>query len=948
MPILAMKLHLPTSRRQLVPRPRLTEQLLADPRSMPRLVLIAAPAGFGKTTVLTQWLTTPEPKNAHSGAVGPSRRTAWLSLDQDDSDPGRFLAHVIAALQTTNADIGADALALMDNDRDLMTEDVLVSLLNDLDTIAAPTVLVLDDYHVVDAPAVHEAVTFLLDNLPGQISMAIATRADPPLPLSRLRARDQLVELRAADLRFTDEEAERFLNDVMGLGLEPVHVTALEARTEGWAAGLQLAALSARGRREAGDVDGFVHAFNGTHRFVLDYLVEEVLRSQPENVREFLLDTSVLQELGGPLCDAVTGLPGSQAMLELLERSNLFLVPLDDQRQWFRYHHLFADALLAQRSASDPARVLELHRAAAHWYARQGRLADAVAHALAAEDDELAAELVELAIPGIRKHRQDRDLRNWLHALPDVVVRRQPLLATFRGWVRLSEGDLDAADAWMDAAQRVLDEAARPNEPAAAAPGTVGAWRNDARPSAALEAARRDREQELRVLPATIEVYRASIAQGRGDLDGTIQHARLAGELAGPEDHLARSGAAGFLGLAAWASGDLNTAVDTFNECVHSLHEAGDIADELGATVVMASMWLARGRPDEARRRYERALRTAESREEPVLSTTGDLHVGLADVLREHGELDAAAKHLQTAQELGDRASLVENRFRWYSVMARLQQAHGDLDAAVRMLEQAETMYLHGFFPDTRPFRADIVRLRIAQGRLSDAWAWATEQAVSTDQEPTYLAEFDLLTLARLLLAQFRTDGKPEALERVIRLLDRVVAAAQAADRGGSIIEARLVRALAHQARGDSGAALEDLGHALVEGVPAGYVRLFLDEGPPLEELLRTAAARSDLPGAEPAADLLRAADTGPSEPAQHSQTAQPRTTDDTVGGEGISDRELEVLRLLATELTGPEIAQHLYVSLNTLRSHTKHIFTKLDVNTRRAAVRRATDLGLL
>ncbi|HEY5420844.1 MAG TPA: helix-turn-helix transcriptional regulator, partial [Marmoricola sp.] len=385
MPILAMKLHLPTSRRQLVPRPRLTEQLLADPRSMPRLVLIAAPAGFGKTTVLTQWLTTPEPNNAPSSAVGPSRRTAWLSLDQDDSDPGRFLAHVIAALQTTNADIGADALALMDNDRDLMTEDVLVSLLNDLDTIAAPTVLVLDDYHVVDAPAVHEAVTFLLDNLPGQISMAIATRADPPLPLSRLRARDQLVELRAADLRFTDEEAERFLNDVMGLGLEPVHVTALEARTEGWAAGLQLAALSARGRREAGDVDGFVHAFNGTHRFVLDYLVEEVLRSQPENVREFLLDTSVLRELGGPLCDAVTGLPGSQAMLELLERSNLFLVPLDDQRQWFRYHHLFADALLAQRSASDPARVLELHRAAAHWYARQGRLADAVAHALAAE-----------------------------------------------------------------------------------------------------------------------------------------------------------------------------------------------------------------------------------------------------------------------------------------------------------------------------------------------------------------------------------------------------------------------------------------------------------------------------------------------------------------------------------------------------------------------------------
>ena len=525
MPILAMKLHLPTSRRQLVPRPRLTEQLLADPRSMPRLVLIAAPAGFGKTTVLTQWLTTPEPKNAHSGAVGPSRRTAWLSLDQDDSDPGRFLAHVIAALQTTNADIGADALALMDNDRDLMTEDVLVSLLNDLDTIAAPTVLVLDDYHVVDAPAVHEAVAFLLDNLPGQVTLAIDDPRGPAAGASRLRARGQLVEVRAADLRFTEDEAGRFLNDVMGLGLDGAQVTALEARTEGWAAGLQLAALSAAGRPAvggggAGDgIERFVAEFTGSHRFVLDYLVEEVLDTQPDGIRDASSSTpACLDELTAGLCDAVTGRTDGQQTLETLERSNLFLIPLDDERRWCRYHHLFADALRAQRSASDPARVLRgCIGSPPAGTPEQGRLADAVAHALAADDDEQAADLVELVhsghpqAPGRPRPARlapTRSRTSWSAA--------DRCLPHSERWVRLSEGDLDGGRCLDRCGATRPGRAARPNGPAAAAPGpwerggTTRGRRQRWRPRDATAS------RTLRVLPATIEVYRASIAQGAG------------------------------------------------------------------------------------------------------------------------------------------------------------------------------------------------------------------------------------------------------------------------------------------------------------------------------------------------------------------------------------------------------------------------------------------------
>jgi LuxR family maltose regulon positive regulatory protein len=483
-------------------------------------------------------------------------------------------------------------------------------------------------------------------------------------------------------------------------------------------------------------------------------------------------------------------------------------------------------------------------------------------------------------------------------------------------------------EGWLDAAEAGLDTASPSSLPAGSPAEAVA-----------------DRDSEARSLPATIQIFRASVAQARGDVDGTVSHARRALALTGPQDHIARSGAAGFLGLAAWAAGDLGTAVDTFAEALASMHAAEMVADELGATVAMASMWLARGRPAEARRLYERALAEAARHPGPALASTGDLHVGLADILREQGDLDGAARHLTTARALGDRASLLENRFRWNTTMAGLLRARGDLDGALAMLEQAEPLYLPGFFPDTHPIPAAIARLRISLGQLADASAWANQHAVSADDEPTYLAEFNLLTLARLLLARFRSDPDRASLDAATGLLDRVVEAAQAADRGGSIIEARLVRALAHDARGDDAAALHDLAHALVEGVPAGYVRLFLDEGPAMDVLLQAAVARADSPAADHAAELLRVAGRGRS---QLDQPPSQAAAEVAAGGEGLSDRELEVLRLLASDLTGPEIAQHLFVSVNTLRSHTRHIFTKLDVNTRRAAVRRATDLGLL
>jgi len=927
MPVLGTKLHLPTPRRQLVLRTRLVDQLEGDAMAVPRLVLVSAPAGFGKTTLLTQWLSSgPAGRPAASNVA--SRSVAWLSLDVGDADLRQFLTDLVAAVQTSMPAVGSEAVALMDNDRGFATDTILASIVNDLDLVAGPLVVALDDYHVIDTPAVHEAVTFLLDHLPPQVTLAITTRADPPLPLPRLRARGELLELRAADLRFTSEEADVFLNEVMGLDLGPDLVEALEARTEGWAAGLQLAALSARGRTNrtrpaAGGVAEFVEKFSGSNRFVLDYLLEEVLATQPREARRFLLDTSVLGQLTGPLCDALTGRDDGRQTLEGFERSNLFLVPLDDTQQWFRYHHLFADALRARLLAEDPDRVPGLHGAASEWHAEHGDLVVAIDHAGAAGDIEYTADLVELALYAARKDRQDRLVRDWLRRLPDDVLRGRALLAAQMGWARLSEGDLYGAETWLDDADHALQT---PSHAGAATRGR-------------LAAAARARDAELRALPAQVAVYRAALAQARGDVDGTAAHARRALELAGPDEHVARSGGAGFLGLAAWAAGDLATAVDVFGMAVASLHAAGNVADELGATVVLANMWLARGRPDEARRLYERALAAAEGHPGPALTTTGDLHVGLSDVLREQGDLDDAAKHLETARELGEGASLLENRHRWYVAMASLLQARGDLDGAIDMLDQAEPLYLPGFFPDVRPIPAIRARTHIAQGRLADAWRWARKHQVTAGDPVTYLSEFNQLTLARLLIAQHRGDPDSGAVGDTLGLVDRVLAAAQAVDRGGSIIEALLVRAMAHAATGEIDTALGDLGRALVDGVPAGYSRMFLDEGEPMVELLHAAAARADTAGAR-AAELLRAAEPD--------QTHPPGVGPVPPGREPLSEREREVLRLLATDLTGPDIAGQLFMSVNTFRTHTRHIFTKLDVNTRRAAVTRAGELDLL
>ncbi len=906
-PLLETKLYVPRPRRGLVPRPRLSQRL--DRGTTSKLMLISAPAGFGKTTLLTEWLA------AGPAAPADERLAAWLSLDRADNDPASFWTYVIAALQTVAPGIGESALTLLQAPQPPPIETVLTALLNDLGAITGDIVLVLDDYHVIDARDVQDAMAFLLDHLPPRLHVVIASRTDPALPLARLRARGELVETRAAELRFTPDEAAAYLNEMMGLQLTARDVAALEGRTEGWIAALQLAALSMQGRD---DVAGFIAGFTGDDRYVVDYLAEEVLQRQSDRVQTFLLQTSILGRLSGPLCDAVTGQGGGKAMLEALDRGNLFLVPLDDRRRWYRYHHLFADVLQARLLDEQPDQVPDLHQRASAWYQQNGEPAVAIGHALAAGDFERAADLAELEIPAMSRTRQEAMVRGWLEVIPDEVVRVRPVLSVGFAGALLSVGELEGVESRLRDAERWLDV-------------TTGTDARSVARSAEMVVAD---EEEYRRLPAMIELYRAALALARGDVPGTVRHARGALDLALADDHLCRAGASGILGLASWASGDLEAGHSAYAECMAGLRRAGHIADTFGCAVALADIRLVQGRLGEAMRTYEQALQRVPEQGGPVLRGTADMYVGMSGVHRERNDLHTATQQLLRSQELGEHTGLPQNRYRWRVAMARIRQAEGDLDGALDLLNEAERVYVGDFFPNVRPVPALRARIWIAQGRLGDALGWAREQGLSVDDDLSYLREFEHITLARVLMARYQDERAERSVHEAIRLLDRLLRAAEEGERAGSVIEILVLRALAYQRHGDIPAALSCLERAVTLAEPEGYVRVFADEGPPMASLLRVAARQQTV------GNYVRQLLAAVTETEQNGPVKQALI-------EPLSERELDVLRLLGTELDGPAIARELMVSLNTVRTHTKHIYAKLAVTNRRAAVRRAAELDL-
>ncbi len=906
MPLLATKLYPVRPRPQLVTRQHLLDRLNEGSIKGRKLTVLAAPAGFGKTTLLSEWV------------AGQPRSVAWLSLDENDNDPERFITYVAAALQTQDAGLGAEALSLVRAGQAPLGEPVLTALLNAVARSPHDLLLVLDDYHQLLLRPIHDAVTFLIDHLPGQLQVAIASRSDPPLPLPRLRARGDLTELRAADLRFTPGEAAAFLNEVMGLTLSAEDVAALETRTEGWIAGLQLAALSMQGRQ---DVSPFIQAFAGDHRYIADYLVEEVLQRQPASVRRFLLETSILDQLTGALCDAVTGQVGGGAQLEALERGNLFVIPLDDRRMWFRYHHLFAEMLRSHLRAELPEQVATLHGRASQWFEHTGSVPDAIRHALAAGDHPRAAELIEKALPDLRRDRHEATLLAWLRALPDDLLRDRPVLSFAFAGVLMQTGQFDGVETRLADAERWLEDAAQ--YPGRRPPGMVVVD-----------------EPELLRLPGAVSVHRAAFALVHGDLAGALRHARRALDVVADDDHLGKGSASALLGLAAWTHGDLEEARRLYVPAITWLQRAGHLSDMLGCALTLADIQVEQGHLRDAMRTFQEALQASRSPGAAAARGTADMYIGLSDLHREHNDLATAVECLQAGQALGDHMGLPRNPSRRRMTLARIKQAQGDLESALQLFDEAERLYDGDFSPNVRPVAAWKARINLAQGRLGDAVAWARERHLSPDDELDYLREFEHLTLARVLLAQARDDRHNATRRAAQGLLDRLERAAEAGGRVNNLIEVLILQALALQTHEGAAAALAPLDRALTLAEPEGYVRIFLDEGVPMADLLRAgAAARGQATGY--AGRLLSAVDPS-------AAPALPDRAPTQLLAEPLSERELEVLRLLNTELSGPEIARQLVVSLNTFNTHTRNIYGKLGVNNRRAAVRRAEELRLI
>ncbi|GHO99304.1 LuxR family transcriptional regulator [Reticulibacter mediterranei] len=880
-PILTTKLYLPRLRPNVVRRHRLIEQLNEGLHR--KLTLIAAPAGFGKTTLISAWAAIIE------------RPTAWLSLSEGENDPTRFLAYLVVALQMIADRIGEGVLSALQSSQPPPPEVVLTTLLNELTTLQDPFILVLDDFHVIDARAVHEALAFLVEHLPPHMHVVIATREDPQLPLARLRARDHVTEIRAADLRFTPSEATTFLNQVMGLTLSDQDIAALERRTEGWIAGLQFAALALRGRQ---DTTRIITSFTGGHHFVLDYLVEEVLEQQEAHIQTFLLRTSILEQLSGSLCDAVVldSSHSGQAILEHLERANLFIVPLDNERRWYRYHHLFAQLLrkllqstTASSTSGEVPLITALHQRASVWYEEHGLELEAFHHAVAAADLDRAAGLVEgksmsLPFPGAVA-----PVLSWLESLETAELDARPSLWVVYASALLFVGHSIAS---IEEKLQAAEAALQGTEP----------------------------DDRTRDLIGQIASMRATLAVMQHDVETIMAQSRRALKHLHPHNLPLRTAATWTLGYAYQLQGDRAAASRTYSEIIASEKSSGDSIYTIAATLSLGQVQETNNQLSLATQTYRRVLQLAG---DPPLSIACEAYLGLARILYQWNDLEASWQHAQQCVQMTQQVESIDTFASSTLLLARLKLAQGDVDGAATILDEAEAFVRqHHFVHRMADVAGAQVMLLLRQGKPAVAAKLAQQHQLPLSQVRAHLAQGDLSTALTVLSPWRRqTEAKEWQDER---------------------LQTMVLQALVLQAHGKQEQAVQVLCDALAHAAPEGFIRIFIDEGQPMARLLSLVEATGRMPNY--IGELLAAwkAEEHKSEAFSYpSPPTQPLI-------EPLSRREVEVLQLIAQGLSNQEISEQLVLALETVKGYNKNIFGKLQVRRRTEAVARARQLGLL
>ncbi len=897
--LIKTKTNIPTLKRDLVLRKRINEALSEGIRAGRKLTLISAPAGFGKTTLVCEWLEMCKIP------------AAWISLDENDGDAARFLTYLVTALQTLISGVGDGVLVALQSSQPITPNELLTTLLNELSSIEDDFILVLDDLHAVDSRAVDELLAFLVEHTPQQMHLIITTREDPALPLARLRAKNQLTEIRTAELRFTENEAADFLNQVMGLDLSSQDIAVLEARTEGWVAGLQLAALSMQGKVDAAE---FIHSFSGANQFVLDYLLEEVLQKQSESLQGFLLRTSILNRLSGSLCDALwQGEKNSaQEILEQLERANLFVISLDDERRWYRYHHLFRD-LLRQRLNQKLGKeeVAGINIRASEWFEQNGDVGEAFRYAISAEDFERAARLTESAWLGMDETFQTGTWLGWVNQLPLSVRRVRPVLLTQMGWSYMDAGNAEASESSLKDAEACL--------------------KNPLEDLVIVEA------EQFRALPVRIAMARAFNAQVQNRFADTVKFAEMAQDMAPPDDEFMQAQASAILSFTHWASGELDKVYPFMNSWVDAAQQADNFAFAVATSFAKADILIAQGRLRDAIQVYQTALKLATTH--GVESITAHHHLGLGLLYHEMGEDERAASHLQKSFELGRQTPIVDWAYRKSLAQAYLKESEGDHDAALEALDEAQRFYVRTPIPNLRPVGAMKARIYLKQEQLMNAQTWARKSGLSLRDAPDYLHEFERVTLARIALAEVNVN-----FSDVVSSLERHLKLAETQNRLASQIEILITLSLAFQSKGEQANAITSLEQALKLAESEGYWRLFVDEGELIRLLildLRSALESSARTEVQPLFGYVEKLLAGFSQP---TQLQKPKT--ELI--DPLSERELEVLCLIAQGLSNQEITQKLFVALSTIKGHNLRIFAKLQAKSRTEAVARARKLGLL